>query len=74
MICHKIDNLKLSDESNSDVLDGMNDDVDEDDDDDDDAICPKCGISANDTNDHWVACDGGCKQWYDFKCTNIRRG
>ena len=42
-------------------------------DDDYEAVCPKCGVlfSAAD-NGVWVCCDE-CKNWYDFKCTCIKR-
>ena len=38
----------------------------------DEAICPKCGTSSLESNDLWVACDGGCEKWFDFKCTGIK--
>ena len=39
---------------------------------DDNAICPKCGVLFVDIDDLWIACDGGCEQWFDFKCTKIQ--
>ena len=39
---------------------------------DDGAICPKCGASSLESDDLWIACDGGCDRWFDFKCTKIR--
>uniref|UniRef100_A0A1X7TFC6 DDE-1 domain-containing protein n=1 Tax=Amphimedon queenslandica TaxID=400682 RepID=A0A1X7TFC6_AMPQE len=39
---------------------------------DDEAICPKCGISSLESNDLWIACDGGCEKWFDFKCTGVK--
>lgn len=38
----------------------------------DEAICPKCGTSSLESNDLWVACDGGCEKWFDFKCSGIK--
>ena len=38
----------------------------------DEAICPKCGTSSLESNDLWVACDGGCEKWFDFKVVVLR--
>ncbi len=37
-----------------------------------DTICPKCGLVYADSGGLWVCCDG-CNQWFDVKCTNIKR-
>ena len=37
-----------------------------------DAVCPKCGLVYSDSGGLWVSCDG-CKQWFDLKCTSIKR-
>lgn len=38
-----------------------------------DTICPKCGLVYSDSTDLWVCCDG-CNQWFEFKCSSLRRG
>ena len=43
-----------------------------DDDSSEDAVCPKCGLVYADSGGLWVCCDG-CSEWYDIKCTNIKK-
>ena len=40
--------------------------------DEDNTTCPKCGIRYGDSTEKWFACEG-CNQWFNKKCTNIKR-
>ena len=40
--------------------------------DEDNTTCPKCGVRYGDSTEKWFACEG-CNQWFNQKCTNIKR-
>ena len=70
---HQFAEMQLSsDENSSDADDTIQFSSDDNSSEAEDTVCPKCGLVFADSGGLWVCCDG-CNQWFDIKCTNIKR-